>query len=103
MVNLINFHADASALRVMLHYNNTGHDAGDALRCFGSDDLASIQVGDAQGEDHSRGAYDWWPLTLDGNLIGELRDDATGMTIHVTPDTFMHGIGILTPATDLEG
>ncbi len=103
MTNLTDFRDDAADLRVMLHYNNTGHDAGDALHCFGTAALMAIQVGDSQGEDPGRGASDWWPLTLDDNLIGEMRDDATGMTIHVTPATFMHGIGLLTPATGLEG
>jgi hypothetical protein len=45
-----------------------------------------IQVGDSQGEDHDRAAYDWWPLTINGEICGELRDDATGMTIAVDVD-----------------
>ncbi len=45
--------------------------------------LARIKVGDSQGEDQQRGAYDWWPLTINGKRVGELRDDANGLTVHV--------------------
>jgi hypothetical protein len=105
MTNLTSFAADhtdraAADLRVMYHYNDTGRDAGSAYACFGADHLALIQVGDSQGEDSNRGAYDWWPLTVEGHAIGELRDDATGMTVHVTPETWMAGVGLLLPADD---
>ena len=83
MINLTTFASDASDLRVMRRRANTGHDVGSAAEVFGGQ-LALLQVGDAQGVDASRGAYDWWPLAINGRPIGELRDDANGITIHVT-------------------
>ena len=100
MTSLITFTADVNNLRVMFHDPTGGRDAGTALACFGAANLARIQVGATQGEDCARGAYDWWPLTIDGTVVGELRDDATGMTIHVTPQTWMSGVGLLLPADD---
>lgn len=82
--NLTTFVTDvAPSLRVMSHdAQGHGHDIGTAADHFDAD-LALIQVGDSQGEDSQRGAYDWWPLTINGETVGELRDDASGMTIHV--------------------
>jgi hypothetical protein len=90
-------------LRVVRHDDELGLDVGTAYECFGADDLGRILIGESQGEDSQRGAYDWWPLTIDGHLIGELRDDANGLTIHVTPETWMAGVGLLVPADDGEG
>jgi hypothetical protein len=80
-INLTTFLDNASALRVVEHSDRVGVDAGSAADVFGSR-LSLIQVGVSQGEDSSRGAYDWWPLTIEGESVGELRDDANGMTIH---------------------
>jgi hypothetical protein len=103
MAELATFTADFRSLRVMFRHDCGGYDAGSALACFGEADLAMIEVGAAQGEDAERGAYDWWPLSVGGHTIGELRDDASGMTIHVTPETWMAGVGLLLPARDEEG
>lgn len=65
---------------------------GDASRDVGSiydlmdDNVRLISVGPSQGKDEQRGAYDWWPLYIDGNIVGELRDDASGMTIHTVAE-----------------
>lgn len=83
MTNLTTYVDNATALRVMEHDNaGHGHDAGTAADVFGAR-LALIQVGDAQGADDQRGAYEWYPLTINGETVGELRDDAAGMTIHI--------------------
>lgn len=42
-----------------------------------------LTVGDSQGEDTARGAYDWWPVLEGRQIVAELRDDATGLTVHV--------------------
>ena len=87
---LINFVAENSQrkaweLDVVEHAFNgphigVGQSAGNANDYF--DDLDGIEVGESQGEDGQRGAYDWWPLTVKGKKVGELRDDANGLTIH---------------------
>jgi hypothetical protein len=79
--NLTTFLRNAPQLRVMRHADRIGLDAGAASDFY--PDLALIQVGDSQGADEQRGAYDWWLLTINGETVGELRDDAAGMTIHV--------------------
>lgn len=81
-VNLTTFASNALDLRVMRRHADIGLDAGSAVEVFGAK-LALIQVGDSQGEDAARGAYDWWPLTINGAAVGELRDGAVGITIHV--------------------
>jgi hypothetical protein len=82
-INLTTFVANAKELRVMEHdAHGTGHDAGSAADVFGAR-IALIQVGDAQGADDQRGAYEWYPLTINGEAVGELRDDASGLTIHI--------------------
>ena len=91
---------DPNDLRVMHHYRDIGRDIGSAAYCFGATDLSRIEVGEARGGDEKRGAYEWWPLTVDGQTIGELRVDAAGLTVHVTPRTWMHGIGLLVNAVD---
>jgi len=58
-----------------------GYSAGRAGGYF-EGDLGLLEVGASQGEDHMRGAYDWWPLTINGRPVAELRHDANGMTIH---------------------
>lgn len=81
-INLTTFVDHAAALRVMEHdRDGHGSDIGTAADVFG-DRLALIHVGAAQGEDYGRGAYEWYPLTVNGELIGELRDDASGLTVH---------------------
>ena len=82
MTNLTTFVSNAPTLRVMEHTPAEGHDAGTAADVFGAR-IALIQVGDAQGADDQRGAYEWYPLTIAGETIGELRDDASGLTIHI--------------------
>ncbi|HEX5508575.1 MAG TPA: hypothetical protein VFX37_08740 [Pseudolabrys sp.] len=77
----------AANLDVMGHRFNgphigEGRSIGSADRYFGTT-INHVTVGDAQGADDARGTYDWWPLILDGQKIGELRDDANGLTIHV--------------------
>jgi hypothetical protein len=82
-INLTTFVDNAKSLRVMEHdADGNGNDAGSAKDHFGVR-LALIQVGDSQGEDTQRGAYDWYPLTINGESVGELRDDANGMAVHV--------------------
>lgn len=49
---------------------------------FAEDGVASVMVGESQGVDAQRGADDWWPLTVDGADVGELRDTANGLTIY---------------------
>lgn len=68
---------EAAAVR----YMSEGRDCGALETVFGGD-VAEMQVGAAQGQDASRAAYDWWPVTLHGEQIGELRDDAAGYTFH---------------------
>lgn len=82
-MNLTTFCPNAASLYVIEH-DSAGHGwpKGTAATYFG-DELALLQVGDAQGEDAGRGAYEWYPLTVRGETAGELRDDASGMTIHV--------------------
>ena len=82
MINLTTFVANAGALRVMRHVGREGLDIGTASDVFGSK-IALIQVGDAHGPDDCRGAYEWYSLTIERETIGELRDDATGLTIHI--------------------
>lgn len=83
MTELVAFVLDrAPQLRVIEHDHDIGYDIGTAAEYFGAD-LAAVRVGDAQGEDEGRAAYDWWPLTKGGLAVGELRDDASGLTIHV--------------------
>jgi hypothetical protein len=82
MTNLTVFASNAADLRVMRHRELTGLDVGSASDWFGAR-LALIQVENSRGEDSERGAYDWWPLTINGDSVGELRDDANGITIHV--------------------
>lgn len=67
-----------------MKHDNLGHgfDAGTAADVFGTD-VGLIEVWPAQGPDAQRGAYDWHPLTIKSVRIGELRDDANGMTIHI--------------------
>ena len=82
-INLTTFCDRAASLRVMEHDSaGHGHDAGTAADVFDVR-LALIQVGDAQGTDDARGAYEWYPLTISGDVVGELRDDANGLTIHI--------------------
>jgi hypothetical protein len=57
-----------------------GRDIGAIAEIFPD---ATFEIGPSQGEDASRGAYDWWPITQDGKAIGELRDDACGLTLHI--------------------
>lgn len=85
MTNTLSHYTDdAPALRVMHHdASGNGTDAGSALDVFAGR-LGLIEVGSDQGEDAQRGAYNWWPLTIDERNVGELRDDANGLTIHVT-------------------
>jgi hypothetical protein len=85
MKNLTAFHDSAADLDVMLHRDGTGNFAGSAAQYFGAE-LSKIQVGESQGADAVRGAYDWWPLLVGVRLIGELRDDANGTTVHVIAD-----------------
>jgi hypothetical protein len=70
--------------RVMEHRPDGNHDAGWNAEDYFGDDFSSIQIGTAQGEDQQRGAYEWWPLSLSGKQFGELRDDANGLTVHIT-------------------
>lgn len=60
-------------------------DIGSAAEIFGTD-LELIRIGAPQGADDQHGAYDWWPLSIRGNPIGELRADAYGMMIHLSDD-----------------
>lgn len=73
-----------SETRVMERTSPTGtaYDMGTVYDYFGSARLR-FELGESQGEDAARGAYDWWPIMLDGKTIGELRDDASGLTVHV--------------------
>ena len=74
----------------VMHYQASERSAfgvGSADVYFGAD-LQRLEVGASQGQDQQRGAYDWWPLMLDGQQVGELRDDANGMTIHVKRRVF---------------
>lgn len=74
----------AGSLRVMVYLSptRTAYDRGTADAYF-ADDVPYLMIGDAQGPDSMRGAEEWWPLYLHGEQIGELRDDASGLTIHV--------------------
>jgi len=82
-ISLTTFLDNAAELRVMEHDRaGNGHDVGTAADVFG-ERMALIQVGDAQGANDQRGAYEWYQLTINGEPIGELRDDGAGMTIHV--------------------
>ena len=60
----------------------TALDIGTAADVFGAR-LPAISVGASLGANSQLGAYDRWPLTEDGRIIGEIRDDATGLTVHV--------------------
>jgi hypothetical protein len=83
-INLTTLVDNASSLRVMEHdTDGNGHDVGTAADVFGAR-IALVQAGDDQGADKGRGCYGWHPLTINGETVGELRDDATGMTIHIT-------------------
>jgi hypothetical protein len=81
---------DAGECRVMFHHAGI-HDIGSATACFG-DDLARIEC--------THGIYGWRMLTIAGKFIGELLPNATGVAIHVTPDTWMAGVGLLLPAQE---
>lgn len=82
MINLTTFVDNARAIRVMKHVDRVSLDIGTASDVFGSK-IALIQVGDTNGSDDYRGAYEWYSLTINGETIGELRDDANGLTIHI--------------------
>jgi hypothetical protein len=71
-------------MRVMEYTSRGGYDVGSDAEGYFGDDLPRLEIGEAQGRDDQRGAYDWWPLSLNGKQFGELRDDAGGLTIHVT-------------------
>lgn len=60
----------------------TALDIGAAADVFGSR-LPWIVVGASLGESAQLGAYDRWPLIEDTRIVGEIRDDACGFTIHV--------------------
>jgi len=79
-------HSDYSAdeLRVMRQSPDMAIDVGDPPSVFG-DSLSRITVGEpgADNPESARSAYEWWPLTLDGRRVGELRDDANGLTIYI--------------------
>jgi hypothetical protein len=72
----------AADLRVMAHEGREGVDIGTTGAVFG-DRLANIRLGSALGEDAQLGAYNRWPLIEGTCIVGELRDDASGMTVHV--------------------
>ena len=68
-------------LRVMQPRGRISFDVGTARKYFGGN-LDALMVGESQGSDQLRGAYEWWPLLLVGRVVGELRGDACGLTIH---------------------
>lgn len=77
-----------SATRIMVHdANGDGIDKGTVGELFAASGvhLQSSWLGEPQGEDEQRAAYNWWPL-LDGpngRTVGEVRDDANGITVHL--------------------
>jgi hypothetical protein len=89
MINLTNFaesHGfDLFATRVMAAIGDASRDIGSIYDLM-DDNVRLISVGPSQGQDEQRGAYDWWPLYIDGNTVGELRQDACGMTIHTVAE-----------------
>ena len=80
-INLTTFVANAANLIVMDQFGGVWTPRGRASKWFG-DELALIQVGDAQPADQERGAYEWYPLTIKGELCGDLRDTADGFHIY---------------------
>lgn len=82
IINLTTFCSHAAKIPVMEHKGLQGFFVGTVADHFGTR-LTLIHVGDSQGADSQRGAYEWWPLTIDGDVVAELRDDADGMTVHV--------------------
>ncbi len=70
--------------RVMEHQGRMGRDIGNVSRIFGG--LDGMEIGEPQGEDSLKGASQWWPLIKDGEKIGEVRDDASGVTVHIESD-----------------
>lgn len=62
-------------------YMSDGRDCGSLISVF-SWDVARFEVGSVQPADDARACHAWWPVTLDGCPIGELRDDAAGFTFH---------------------
>jgi hypothetical protein len=71
--------------RVMSHdAAGRGDDIGTVANVFCN--WTDLEIGIPQGADAERGAYDWWPVTIDGEVVAELRDDANGLTLHVTPE-----------------
>lgn len=68
--------------RVMALSGGTYLDSGTMGKWFG-DDLSRLVVGPNSGEHHSKGAYAVAQVKLDGMLIGELRDTASGVTYYV--------------------
>ena len=70
--------------RVMEHQGRIGRDIGDVSRIFGG--LEGMEIGEPQGEDELKGAFQWWPLIKGGEKIGEVRDDASGVTVHIESD-----------------
>lgn len=72
----------ARELRVMVMVGRgQWRDAGTAEEYFG-DEMPLIMVGESRGADSLRGAYEWWPLTIEGEPAGWIADDAAGLTIH---------------------
>ena len=70
-------------LRVMEHdADGNGLDIGSVDEIFGNDFLG-FTAGDAQGGCDQRGCEEWWPLYNGDALIGELRDGANGLMIHI--------------------
>lgn len=67
---------------VMIHAGRAADFGGTAGQVFGRD-FGRLEMGEPQRADDQRGAYEWWPLLLDGRIVGEVRDDANGITVHI--------------------
>lgn len=66
-----------------LRYMSNGLDAGSLGDVFDPASLTDWTVGPALGEDDAKSCYDHWLVRdADGEIIGELRDDAAGYTFH---------------------
>jgi hypothetical protein len=52
---------------------------------FGND-VDCFTIGKSLGEQSHRGANNSWPVYMDGERVGSLYDDATGLTFQAMPD-----------------
>ncbi len=59
---------------------------GKTLSVWFNNDISRLTVGESLGPADMQGAYDRWPVYENGERVGTLFDDATGITYDAVDD-----------------